>query len=104
VPRLLKQLAVFTFVCFTWIFFRAESLGDARMIVQRIFTAAWSDPQIPALMPALIALVWFYQFLYESKAREILQTSFVRVGAAVCMVLYLFLFSSGGGTFLYFQF
>jgi hypothetical protein len=55
-------------------------------------------------MLALIAVVWLYQFFYESRHREILQTSFVRVGAAVAMVIYLFLFSSGGGSFIYFQF
>jgi hypothetical protein len=55
-------------------------------------------------MLALVGLVWLYQFLYESKHREILQTSLVRVGFAVVMVLYLFLFSSGGGSFIYFQF
>jgi D-alanyl-lipoteichoic acid acyltransferase DltB (MBOAT superfamily) len=104
VPRLLKQLGVFCFVCFAWIFFRAESLADAGLIIRHIFASVWSDPQIPALMLALVALVWLYQFLYESKYREILQTSFVRVGAAVAMVVYLFLFSSGGGTFIYFQF
>jgi D-alanyl-lipoteichoic acid acyltransferase DltB (MBOAT superfamily) len=103
-PRLLKQLGVFVFVCFAWIFFRAESLSDASLIVRRIFTAAWSDPQIPALMLALVAAVWLYQFLYESRARPLLRTSFVRVGLAVAMVLYLFLFSSGGGAFIYFQF
>jgi D-alanyl-lipoteichoic acid acyltransferase DltB (MBOAT superfamily) len=104
VPRLVKQLGVFSFVCFAWIFFRADSLGDARLIVGRIFSATWSDPQIPALMLALVGLVWSYQLLYESKWRDILQTSFVRVGTAVFMVLYLFLFSSGGGAFIYFQF
>jgi D-alanyl-lipoteichoic acid acyltransferase DltB (MBOAT superfamily) len=104
VPRLLKQIGVFIFVCFAWIFFRAESLGDAGLIIRRIFTAAWSDPQIPALMLELVGIIWLYQFIYESKHREILQTSFVRIGAAVFMVIYLFLFSSGGGTFIYFQF
>ena len=38
VPKLVKQLGVFAFVSFTWIFFRADSLGDALLIVQRIFT------------------------------------------------------------------
>jgi hypothetical protein len=33
-----------------------------------------------------------------------LQSGFVRVGLAVCMILYMFLFSSGGGAFIYFQF
>src|SRR5262249_9705338 len=66
VPRWVKQVGVFVFVSFTWIFFRAGSLHDALLIVQRIFTAAWQDPRIPALMVALVALVWLYQFLYES--------------------------------------
>ena len=104
VPRLVKQLSVFAFVSFTWIFFRAGSLPDALLIVQRIFTAAWRDPRIPALMVGLVALVWLYQFLYESRFRTLLQASPVRVGVAAFMVLYLCLCASGGGAFIYFQF
>lgn len=104
VPRLLKQFGVFLFVTFTWVFFRADSLSDAILIVRRIFTGAWQDPQIPALMLVLIGLIWLYQFLYESNAREWLKASFVRVSVAVCMVVYLCLCSSGGGAFIYFQF
>src|SRR2546427_2810948 len=104
VPRLVKQFGVFVFVCFAWIFFRAGSLDEALLIVNRIFTAAWHDPQMPALMLVLVAVVWLYQFLYESRFREILQTDVVRVGVAVSMVLYLCLCASGGGAFIYFQF
>jgi len=104
VPTLLKQAAVFGFVCFTWIFFRANSLPEALLIVRRIFTAAWQDPQIPALMLLLVALVWLYQIACESKLREALKPGFVRVGLAVLMVLYLCLASTGGGAFVYFQF
>jgi D-alanyl-lipoteichoic acid acyltransferase DltB (MBOAT superfamily) len=104
VPRLVKQLGVFAFVCFAWIFFRADSLPDALLIVRRLFTASWSDPQIPALMLVLTGLVWLYQFIYESKLKTILDKGPIRVGLAVCMILYMFLFSSGGGTFIYFQF
>jgi len=104
VPKLLKQAAVFLFVSFTWIFFRADSLSDALLIVRRIFTAAWHDPHLPALMLALVGLVWLYQYVYESKFREVLKNSFVRVGLAVTIMLYLCLCSSGGGVFIYFQF
>jgi alginate O-acetyltransferase complex protein AlgI len=104
VPQLLKQAGVFIFVSFTWIFFRAASLSDALWIVQRIFTGAWQDPRIPALMGALVALVWLYEFCYESRFRDLLKTGVVRVGVAVFMVLYLCLCSSGGGAFIYFQF
>src|SRR5436190_587858 len=47
IPRLLKQMAVFTFVTFTWIFFRAPTLTDAWLIIRRIFTTAWTDPRVP---------------------------------------------------------
>src|SRR5438477_4537958 len=104
VPRLLKQAGVFAFVSFTGIFFRADSLHDALLIVQRIGAAAWQDPQIPALMIGLIALIWLYQLLYASNFREVLRTGFVRVGLVVLIVLYLCLCSSGGGAFIYFQF
>jgi D-alanyl-lipoteichoic acid acyltransferase DltB (MBOAT superfamily) len=104
VPRVVKQLGVFVFVCFAWIFFRANSLPDALLIVRRIFTAAWSDPQIPALMLVLTGMVWLYQFVYESKLVRFLETGMVRVVLAVFMILYMFVFSSGGGTFIYFQF
>ena len=61
--------------------------------------------QIPALMLLLVGLVWLYQFAYESRLRgRCLATSGVRVTLAVGMVLYLCLCSSGGGTFIYFQF
>jgi alginate O-acetyltransferase complex protein AlgI len=104
VPRLLKQAWVFGFVTFAWIFFRADSLADALLIVRRIFTATWQAPQTPALMLLLVALVWAYQALTESRFREALRLGVVRVGLAVAMVLYLCLGSAGGGAFIYFQF
>src|SRR5581483_3151858 len=58
VPTLAKQLFVFVFVMFTWIFFRAQSLTDAWLIVTRIFTFRWADPRFPLLMLALILAVW----------------------------------------------
>ena len=104
VPLVLKQAWVFVYVLFAWIFFRAASLADARLIVRRIFTAVWSDPQVPALMLLLVTMVWAYQFTCESRLRPVLSRAPVRVALAVGMMLYLCLCSSGGGTFIYFQF
>ncbi|MBU0715598.1 MAG: MBOAT family protein [Verrucomicrobia bacterium] len=104
VPKIVKQFFVFTFVTFTWIFFRAQSLPEALLIIRRIFTAAWQDPQIPVLILVLVGLVWIYEFLCESRFQDVLKTGFVRVGIAVLMVLGLFFSSSGGSAFIYFQF
>ena len=55
-----KQAWVFLYVCFAWIFFRADSLADALLIIRRIFASPWRDPQIPILMLLMVALVWLY--------------------------------------------
>ncbi len=105
VPKFAKQLAVFGVVWFAWIFFRAESLSDAWLIVTRIFTSAWTDPAVPLLAMALVALVWLYQFMYESPARRLLDVSVVRIAVVVFMILYLLTVpGSGGAAFIYFQF
>ncbi|MFP6885468.1 MAG: MBOAT family O-acyltransferase [Roseibacillus sp.] len=103
-PRFVKQIGVFLFVCFAWVFFRAESMGDAGLIISRIFGSAWTDPQMPLLMLGLITATWAYQFLQESRWQSRLQPAWVRVGLVVGMLLYICLCSSGGGEFIYFQF
>ena len=105
IPRIVKQVTVFSFVTFAWIFFRAASLDDAFTIISRIFGTVWSDPQFPLLMLLLILSIWFYQFLFESRFRTALQSSAVRITIAIAMIVYLFLFApSGNQPFIYFQF
>ncbi len=105
IPRIVKQLTVFSFVTFAWIFFRAANLDDAFIIISRIFTTVWSDPQFPLLMLLLIISIWLYQFLHESRFRSYLQLSAVRVTMMVGMILYLMIFSPAGHQpFIYFQF
>jgi len=64
----------------------------------------WAYPNIPALMLALVGLVWLYQLTYESQLRSLLRYSAVRVCLAAGMFLYLTLCSAGGQAFIYFQF
>ena len=105
VPTFVKQLFVFALVTFAWIFFRARTLGDAWTIVKRIFTSGWSDPACPVLILALIASVWLYQVLYESRLRWTLRPAPVRVGLVVLMVLYLVVMRPAGiQEFIYLQF
>ena len=104
VPRFAKQMAVFVFVCFAWIFFRAQSMGDALTIVAGIARNSWSDPACPWLMLALVGSVWIYQFIHESQWQAVLEWPSVKVGLAIAMCAYLCLCPSAGGEFLYFQF
>ena len=73
----------------------------------RIFSGAGglADPTFPLLAAGLIAAVWVYQYIYESRARWALELAPVRVGLAVSMLLYLALAPGGKGQpFIYFQF
>ncbi len=104
VPRLLKQIGVFAFVCLAWVYFRAETLSDANLIVMRIFTSFGSDPEMPILMLGLVLSIWAYQFLYETRWRSMLAWAPMRVALVSLMLIWLCFFSAGGGAFIYFQF
>jgi len=107
IPRLLKQMLVFAFVTFTWIFFRAQGLEDAWTIIRRIFTTGWADPKFPLLMAGMVLAVWIYQLLYtgQSKLGHVLDWPTVRVGLAMLMVAYLLIVAQPSTkAFIYFQF
>ncbi|MFB3892909.1 MAG: MBOAT family protein [Phycisphaerae bacterium] len=104
-PRIVKQVLVFAFVTFAWIFFRSQSLSDAWLVVSRIFTTTWADPGLPLLAAGLVAMVWAYQFLIESRLKPVLQAAPVRVALMSAMIVYLaFIPGSQAQQFIYFQF
>lgn len=105
VPKFFKQMLVFVFVYFTWIFFRAQSLGDAWLIIRRIFGSGLVDPGFPLLALGLVLVIWIYQFIYDSRLKQFLTLAPIRVGLVVAMVVYMIIFSAGGEQpFIYFQF
>ena len=105
VPRVAKQLGVFAFVTFAWIFFRAQSLNDAWVVISRIFTSGWMDPAFPLLALAMVLSIWVYEYLCESKARALLEQAPVRVTMAVALLVYVAVFPAGAAQkFIYFQF
>jgi alginate O-acetyltransferase complex protein AlgI len=105
VPKLVKQLFVFTFVTFAWIFFRAESTSDAWTIVTRIFSSGFTNPYCPILALALVFIVWLYQLIYESRIGWVLDLAAVRITIVVLMILYLIIFApSSEQAFIYEQF
>ena len=106
VPRFAKQVAVFLFVCFAWIFFRAASLDEACYIVRQIATAGWYDPAMPLLALGMVAAIWIYQLLCEHRQLErLVRQPAVQIALACAMLLYLCIVPSAGEqAFIYFQF
>ena len=105
IPKFVKQLFIFHFVCVTWIFFRAETFGKAMTVLGGIFTKAWTDPLFPVAGMVFIIAVWLYQFIFESRFRGMLERSYVKVALVTTMILYMVFFrTSGYEVFLYFRF
>jgi len=105
VPKFVKQIWVFLFVSFAWIFFRAQNISEAWLIISRIFSFGFTDPRFPLLAAGLILSMWVYAFLYESRLKRVLQLQPVRIGLVVLMLLYISIFAkSGGQGFIYLQF
>ena len=108
IPKCVKQLLVFAFVCVAWIFFRAPTLGDAWTIIHRIATSGLADPRFPIWAALLTGFVWAYQAVSESRWKRLVEQPAVRITLIVFMATYLALFASGNDDlftyFLYFKF
>jgi alginate O-acetyltransferase complex protein AlgI len=105
IPKLAKQLSVYLFVTFTWIFFRANNISEAWVILKRIFSFVFTNPYCPLLALIFILTAWLYQFVFESKMKRILEPRFVRVGVVLFIILYLAVFApSSAKPFIYFRF
>ena len=107
IPRLVKQMLVFAFVTFTWIFFRAETWEKSWLVIKRIFTTPWVDPRFPLLLAFLVLAVWIYQLVFTSGSRLalVLEMQTVKVGLALAMIAYLLIVAQPSTrAFIYFQF
>ena len=105
VPKIMKRLFVFGFVCFTWIFFRANNFSDAMLIIKKIFSGPIINPQFPITALIFCLSIWLYQFIYESRMKKWLELRPVRVAGMLFILLYLSFFTTSGiEPFIYFQF
>jgi D-alanyl-lipoteichoic acid acyltransferase DltB (MBOAT superfamily) len=105
IPRLIRQLLTFHFICLTWVFFRANSLSDAGFVLLRIFTGIGAPAQVPIVIFVMIAVVWLYQLVFASKSQRILQLQPVRIALMLLVLLYLTIFATARHEpFIYFQF
>jgi D-alanyl-lipoteichoic acid acyltransferase DltB (MBOAT superfamily) len=117
IPKLIKQILVFNFICITWVFFRAETVGKSLVILKRIFTGAtvnisgvgtsfWYELQsIPIIMFLLVFVVWLYQLTFNSRHRQLLESRPLRIaGIAIATILILIFATAANKQFIYFQF
>jgi alginate O-acetyltransferase complex protein AlgI len=110
-PDWICRLAFFHFTCLTWLFFRADSLGDAARALARLgtFTTGLELDADARMAVCLVALALLLHFADGSwKAR--LQERFVTLGTpaqalvAAAVILLVAGLSALGRPFIYFQF
>jgi D-alanyl-lipoteichoic acid acyltransferase DltB (MBOAT superfamily) len=106
----LRWLITFNFVCFAWIFFRADSVGTAFEMIGRMFTAWGSSPLIEPLIILTIVVVVSFKLVPENAIRS-LEQRLDRMGtlaqAAVlagALLLVNYLGPEGVAPFIYYQF
>ena len=111
ISRLFSTAVCFFFVCFAWIFFRANSIGDAFTVVKKIFTD-WGP-----LFKQIVVFVYGAAAILILIAKDV-KDSFgikinlmhskyyaVRLASVVFLISYILLFGAlSSGAFIYFQF
>jgi alginate O-acetyltransferase complex protein AlgI len=109
--RALQRLGVFAFVSLAWVFFRAESMGNAFAVLWRL-VAGLGSIGVAVTLPvvALVVLGVAIQYL-PRRAMEGMEVGFSRigwVGQGLVLALALFLIDvlgpAGAAEFLYFKF
>lgn len=111
IPNLIRMMITFCIITFTFIFFRAETLHDALLIIQKIATTSGSIFMDKSnLLLAFISMIFVFTYdiikeynikfhLFESKY------SIIRYATAALAICYILAFGVlNGGSFIYFQF
>ena len=110
--KLIQMAITFNLVCFCWIFFRADSLGDSAEIIVSIFSA-WDGPFVSTHTMAhgsvaLAALLLIEMFREKVGSLRDAVAEFPLPVRWACWYTLIFLIITlgvdGGGQFIYFQF
>lgn len=109
--NILRMLLTFCIVSFAWIFFRAETIGNAASIISKIFLSHGSlfiDLNTLSMAFLAFVIVFMYDFTQEYGVRlRLLNSRFtvVRYATAAFLICYIIGFGVlNGGSFIYFQF
>lgn len=114
-PELVKMLTTFSFVSFSWIFFRAKDIGTSWLYIKRIFTDAIQHPNQFLSLPRektvillsflLILLDWWFR--RDNRHLRLPQNKFLRWSAYVIAIFFLLRAIARvdeSNSFIYFQF
>lgn len=103
-----NRIATFFLVMLALVFFRANSVSDGWLIIQKMFTGTHElRAMLVPRLSSLIFLVFIVEYLWEYKLVRLTPGNHLRLHTIWSMFLILAIFSIGyfeGGQFIYFQF
>ncbi len=111
ISKLFDTVACFGLVCFAWIFFRANTIGDAFIIVHKIFTnvgGVFVDEEVFIYGFAALSILIFKDIKDASHLNFHLLHSkhgVISIVSVIFLITYIMLFGAlNAGSFIYFQF
>ena len=112
VSNVFRLIVTFSIVNFAWIFFRADSLNDAMMILKKMFTekgALFSDPDTLFFAFIFMVLVFVTDYVdeYHPGKLRLINNKYAIIRWSTCLILATMVLLFGvldGGSFIYFQF
>jgi D-alanyl-lipoteichoic acid acyltransferase DltB (MBOAT superfamily) len=106
----LEVFITVTVVMIAWVFFRAESIIQALVYINRLFSASlFSVPQVlPLKMIAMIGVLIILEFLQRNRKHVLelgnMKSGFLRWSIYLVIVVAILIFGEGQEQFIYFQF
>jgi len=102
----LSQLLTFTFVAFSWIFFRAESFTKVKMIFRQLFSfhVSFNLTQLSAEKGPLNLLLSFFVIFLVYYIEKLYRSRWVTAFSMIVFFLIIILGKDGTKSFIYFQF
>jgi alginate O-acetyltransferase complex protein AlgI len=102
----ISLVLTFIYLCFTWVFFRAESMNKAKLILQKLFSfqAHFNLTQLSAEKGPLNLLLSFFVILLFYFINKLYKTRWAFLFSFIAFFLIIILGKDGSRTFIYFQF
>jgi alginate O-acetyltransferase complex protein AlgI len=113
IGSLLRPLYVYLLIVLAWIFFRANSLGDATLIVHKIFAIPGNlfvpaDPELLIYcfvgIISIVVFEVFYERIYRNRSLTFSRVYFSNMLMLLAFFMILMIGVFDGGQFIYFQF
>ena len=110
--ELRQMITTFTFITFTWIFFRADGIGEALGYIKQIGVSIFEHPEqflkVPGGKMAFVYIIpiifWDWYLRRDERVLKVFKNQFIRLTVYWTIIILLFNMLGEKQSFIYFQF